>query len=367
MKSCWYSPLFSSYKGNISRDYEVADLVTLAVMQDHGAPCLKGSWSGTIIGEAETDDIAAMANVRCITVHDQGDDDYEYTYVGEDHAYMQILSSDEGFIAITLITRDQAAFDAVKAWCDDNLSKGKPRGSCYTIVQTQQGVATSFLDFAGADLERGNYPEKIIKQFDYSVSQLSSSEPTGRVMIIDGPTGSGKTSLVRGLIQEVEDAIFVVIPQGMLESLVGPGMINMLIDLKDEDRPIIFVLEDADDALVPRDGGNISLISALLNMGDGILGQALNIRIICTTNARADQIDSAIMRPGRLIAHMHVGALPVDFAKGVLARINPEATLPERQERKGVGFGTTSKPSTYTIAEIYEAARKACQLEESDG
>jgi hypothetical protein len=59
---------------------------------------------------------------------------------------------------------------------------------------------------------------------------------------------------------------------------------------KPQNCPILFIIEDADDCLVPRGSGNVSTISSLLNYTDGIFGSMLDLRIIATTNAEKMEI-----------------------------------------------------------------------------
>ena len=51
-----------------------------------------------------------------------------------------------------------------------------------------------------------------------------------------------------------------------------------------------------------RSGANSSAVSALLNIADGMLSEILNIQIICTFNTELRNIDTAILRKGRMIA-----------------------------------------------------------------
>ena len=93
--------------------------------------------------------------------------------------------------------------------------------------------------------------------------------------------------------------------------------------------PIALVLEDADRCLVTRGENNINSIQSLLNLGDGILGSLLDLRIIATTNAKKLEMEAAILRPGRLSKRLEVGALDLDTARGVFRRLLPDAKLPE--------------------------------------
>jgi ATP-dependent 26S proteasome regulatory subunit len=174
---------------------------------------------------------------------------------------------------------------------------------------------------------------------------MNADQPRGRVAILNGEPGTGKTFLVRGLLNDIKDAVMVIVPANLVVQLAQPGMIPALVELhKDSgERPIIFLIEDADEVLATRMGDNMSAVSAVLNLGDGILGKLLDIRLICTTNAKHQDLDAAIMRPGRLSAHVSVDALPYEKAQVVYRRLlGAEAELPRHRE--------------YTLAEIYQMA-----------
>ena len=108
--------------------------------------------------------------------------------------------------------------------------------------------------------------------------------------------------------------------------------------------PVVFILEDGDNVLTPRGKENLSLISTLLNFTSGILGSMLDIRAIATTNSPTKDIDPALMRPGRLSAHVTVGPLSTEQAIKIFKRLTGK--------KDGVTHATT-------LAQVYRDARKA--------
>ena len=42
-------------------------------------------------------------------------------------------------------------------------------------------------------------------------------------------------------------------------------------------------------------------MSSVLNIADGLVGRMLRLHILCSVNARLEDLDPAIMRPGRLM------------------------------------------------------------------
>ena len=163
--------------------------------------------------------------------------------------------------------------------------------------------------------------------------------------------------MIRALLHEVPDAMFVLISPDMVPSLQGPDLLPVLLANKQNyalSGPIVLVLEDADRCLVRREGDNISEIQSLLNLGDGILGSLLDLRIVATTNAKKLEMEAALLRPGRLSQRLEVGPLDFEAARGIFNRLLPEANFPEKLQ--------TDNPHNrlkMTLAEVYALARKS--------
>ena len=166
---------------------------------------------------------------------------------------------------------------------------------------------------------------------------------------MEGEPGTGKTHLVRAMLTEVKDAMFVLVSPDMVSSLSGPELLPLLLAHRsNQTGPIILILEDADKCLVTRAGDNINSIQSLLNLGDGILGSLLDLRIIATTNAKKLEMEPAIMRPGRLCKRLEVGPLEKSTACNVFNNLLPDAPLPTK---------LTNASKKMTLAEVYSVAR----------
>jgi hypothetical protein len=91
----------------------------------------------------------------------------------------------------------------------------------------------------------------------------------------------------------------------------------------------ILILEDCESLLVHRENGlgNGSALSNLLNLGDGLLSDALSINVICTFNADIKKIDDAILRKGRLLARYEFKELHLSKARFLAQKIGKNANI----------------------------------------
>jgi len=211
-----------------------------------------------------------------------------------------------------------------------------------------------------------NYHPDVVNPFRHIVKELGARNPSGRLLLLDGEPGTGKTRYIRSVLAGLRNkAKVILVPPHLIADLSGPELVNPLLG---NSGPILFVLEDADFALLSRDEtsafekeGNTRALSALLNMTDGILGSVLDIRAIASTNAQLKAIDPALTRPGRLLARLPFGRLPFDQCIAVVQRETKNKVeerrvrvalsgLPDRRESHHMQFAS--------LAECYEVARK---------
>ncbi len=218
-------------------------------------------------------------------------------------------------------------------------------GTVFAVTINGQGRLTiSEFGNNGNPCERNNYNPEVIESYDYIISQLNSKEPDGRITILDGRPGTGKTYLIRSMLVDVKGASCIIIPANVVAQAGTPELLTTLIHHKEDyDRKMILIVEDADQVVTKRAGDNMSAVSTLLNLGDGIMGSILDIRVVCTTNATTQDLDEAITRPGRLCKHISVNELSNEQAKKVYARLTNGKTL--------------EKTGKFSLAEVYKMAK----------
>jgi len=319
-------------------------------LTEEGPPVHEASWDGNLIVPPKhlLDTCADLLKLRAVWVR------------GDTRNGSFTLANDQTMVKLTFYARGrQASVSAVTTSpkmvryasqiFDRCLQPDDPsKGMVFTLAKTMHGYQLSHIGLAGSPIERSNYDPKVLTAYDHVVEDLNAESPCGRLVILAGEPGTGKTYLVRSLLGSVPKAAFVLVPPHLVEELGSPDILPSLTAAKSEmSGPIVMIIEDADACLVPRETnktGNMNAISSLLNLGDGILGSVLDLRIIATTNAAKIEMDPAISRPGRLCKYSSVGALKAEQANTILLRLTGRKTASFTQEA--------------TLAAVYHKARE---------
>lgn len=314
-----------------------------------GGPALHtGNWNGNLIVRPEKlmKHLAKAYGVKPIR--------YTHSHSGA----LTLFGSND-----TMMSVDIDNPDAPKAWVqiatvkEDSLQKfaklargilvpdDPKKGFVFALAAGMTGYNLTRIGAAGTPLERGNYTSEVLSQYDHVVADLKADSPCGRLVIMSGIPGGGKTFIARALLADVPNAAFVVVPPHLVKDLGSPELVPALVSAKNHgfEGPVVLVLEDADKVLVNRNAGDMAAISSLLNLGDGILGGVIDARILATTNASKLEMDPATRRPGRLCSYLNVGELDPAHATTILRRL----TGKDIKANKNV-----------TLAQVYYAARK---------
>jgi hypothetical protein len=317
---------------------------------DGGPPSLSTSTDGNILIEPAEfmTRLLEMTKMHPMRIYSSvGDPDSSVHTIGSADAMAQCHFPGKKYVSIQLTTADRELFDRAKAFFKEHvLANDTDCGTVYTLAKKQGDYEVHRMGTAGIPLERGNYSDDVLEAYDYTVSELATDSPAGRLTILSGSPGTGKTYLVRALLRESKETTFVLISPALVRDLGDPEILPCLTSLKAEvSGPLMLVLEDADQCLAPREAGNMSTVQAVLNLGDGILGSLLDMRILATTNAMTHDFDPAVRRPGRLSRHTEVGLLQPLTANRVVERLLEEPAAHEFR-------------NPVSLAEAYSAARK---------
>lgn len=266
----------------------------------------------------------------------------DFVYVWEDFSYVDVdYNKKTNLISVSGTFTDPRVGELITNLEKDSISKVK-KNLIYSIIQTSSGLEIKNMGDGSSPLIKDNYLPEVLEDIDYVADAFGRTPPGGRICILNGEPGTGKTHLIRSFLTRM-DCVFLIIPTNLIDSLDKPQFMPLLLSVKEShEKPIIMIIEDGDVCLVPRKSDNISTIGSLLNLSDGILGSIIDIKMIISTNAEIKDIDHAILRPGRLCRNINVGPLPYDHANKVYQRlINSSADKLEFRK-------------FYTLAEVYD-------------
>lgn len=212
-------------------------------------------------------------------------------------------------------------------------------------------VDFSYLSPGGADFFRreitapswekivGNYPAEVAGRLG-SLVAASPSDLPGRIGVLHGAPGTGKTTFLRALAHDWKGKVSLTYVTDA-ENFFGDTGYMMSVVMHSRERWNMIFCEDAEQFIAPRSHDSGQALSRLLNLGDGMLGQGLQLVMLFTTNMQSDELDPAITRPGRCFLNEKVGEFSASEA---------EKWLRER----GCDLPV---PGTLSLARMYEMLR----------
>ncbi|CEP08629.1 hypothetical protein [Parasitella parasitica] len=169
-------------------------------------------------------------------------------------------------------------------------------------------------------------------------TKLGIKPPSG--LLLYGPSGCGKTALVQALVSESMMNVISIKGPEIFSKYLGEteNKLRKLFATAKRIAPCIVFIDEMDAIGTKRGfdmgdssgGVNERVLSTLLNEMDGVEGRHGVVVIGCTN--RPDQIDDAILRPGRLDQLVYVGLPTLED------RIDIIRTLSRKVSTNGIGI-----------------------------
>lgn len=186
----------------------------------------------------------------------------------------------------------------------------------HVVVPGNRELDTETVSLPKMRLDLGtHYNDDLQEAHRTIIGELRKKGQSG-LYLFHGTPGTGKTTYIRHLIHQMRKKV-IFLPPGMLPATEGPAMSKFLIGNSDT----VFIMEDAEEMLVSRDQAHNSGMSTLLNLTDGLMGQALGIQFIATFNTDRNRIDKALLRNGRLRMMYEFKPLAEEKCRSLLASL----------------------------------------------
>lgn len=213
------------------------------------------------------------------------------------------------------------------------------------VIQTRNGYETQPFQLPKQKLElEMNYGSGFIPVHQKIISRLNEQKGKGLVLL-HGEPGTGKTHYLKYLASKIKNKKVMFIPPYLADFITSPEMTPFLI----QNANSVLFIEDAEKVITDRTTNGSNGVSNILNLTDGILSDILNIQVVATFNMDKKQIDSALLRKGRLIAEHKFGKLNVEESNKLINHLK-------------IGEYVTKIPMTLT--EIYNIGEKEFKSEE---
>lgn len=213
------------------------------------------------------------------------------------------------------------------------------------LVNSRTGLSIRYNKLHDVDIDFDTMYPSEFKIASNEIVKAVNDENKAGLIILHGQPGTGKTNYLRWLTSQTERRI-VFIPPEMVTQLTSPGFVSFLM----ENKGLAFIVEDAESTLSPRMGSEKSIVSTILNLTDGLLGDVLQCQFICTFNTELTNIDPALLRPGRLLVRQEFRNLTVEESNKYLesvssdVRVDKDSSLAELTNIKSPPTVSESKP-----------------------
>ena len=179
--------------------------------------------------------------------------------------------------------------------------------SSITLLGAEDKPDVTYNDVGGLDMQKQEIREAVELPLTESDMYKEVGIDPPRGVLLYGPPGTGKTMLVKAVANSSTASFIRVVGSEFVQKYLGEGprMVRDVFRLARENSPAIIFIDEIDaiatkrfDAQTGADREVQRILLELLNQMDGF-EQSSNVKVIMATN-RADTLDPALMRPGRL-------------------------------------------------------------------
>ncbi|WP_299236702.1 AAA family ATPase [Natronomonas sp.] len=254
---------------------------------------------------------------------------------------------------------NREALSVTKADFEAALTAVDPSAMRQYVAETPR---VTFDDVGGLEEPKRVLTEAVEWPLSYGAlfEETNTDPPSG--VLLYGPPGTGKTLLARALAGESDVNFVSVAGPELIDKYVGESekAVREVFDRARQAAPAI-VFFDEIDAIVGTRGESSEaterVVSQLLSELDG-LAENPNLVVLAATNRR-EAIDPALLRPGRLEAHLEV-PLPGPEARREIIAIHAEGKpFGEDVDVEGLAAATEGLSGAQLEALVRDASMRA--------
>lgn len=193
-----------------------------------------------------------------------------------------------------------------------------------------------FLDLSGVDPSKVIYTDQVVDRLEadiwalirYPEQMRKMGLPLKRAVLLEGPYGTGKTLAAFLTAQIAQDHGWTFIygrpGRDELEEVMATARLYP---------PAVVFFEDV-DTIAHAEG--VDHVTRTLDILDGIQAKGTEILCILTTN-HLNRIHKGMVRPGRLDAVIHIGALDASAIERLVHSLVPDSLISEDADWGAVG------------------------------
>jgi hypothetical protein len=266
------------------------------------------------------------------------DENVFVTILAKGNAAVRSRDGEDEYTVTVAATNPQSAALTLSHLRKEFLGVSDAQGPAFFIMtgrRTQRAPLEDkhFLDPTRLALHYGEEFAEWAAEFLQNVSEPGIS-------IFRGEAGTGKTSFIRhAMCALAKTHRFYFVPVDNF-GLLSSGALTEFWKSELRDFPSaskVLVLEDSETLLSERGHEKASPVAALLNLTDGLMTQFIRLHLVCTLNCKTEDMDPALLRPGRLRFFKNFERIPRDRAIRLAEHYG--LTLPNRAD--------------FTLAEIF--------------
>ncbi|GMH45728.1 hypothetical protein BSKO_13691 [Bryopsis sp. KO-2023] len=267
------------------------------------------------------------------------------------------------FIEIVLFAPGRNSIDILKRFVETARVEVRRsrKGNKFTLYrwQLKGNFWKRYGDHAGRDPKTLILPKDMcaevledVKDF-FSIATrkwyMNFGIPYKRSLLLYGPPGSGKSSVIKMIASECGRSVCYLQPAGMSDAALADAM-------EDLPRRTVLVLEDVDALFAAgRESAKKQKLtfSGVLNALDGLISPQ-NGQLIVMTSNHPERLDPAMIRCGRVDRRFELSAPTCDQAVRMFNAFYPEAASTDGGQAAGKKFGEmcmeTSKSIDYPLS-----------------